>query len=290
MHPIDYSKVSIVIPTFNRVGYLEQCIESCLSQTYPCEIIVCDHGSTDGTPALMEKYTDRGVRYIRRAHDSGVHFCWLDGIISATHDLVHLNFDDDWIKPTFIEECLPYFNDEVGFVLSDGVIYREQTDSFSNNVYKLHKESGIYDVANVLEYNSKYLTSPCAGIYRKKILLDNLFTGKIPFSKIEYKGVGPDILFTLMSTIEYQKYGYVSKPLVVFRAHAGSITVDSQTDIEKKMHIDAAYEDARLYYHITRAVNKLRLRDFLIYRIKIKKYAKLKVLKKRLKAIFQKLK
>ena len=58
-------KVSIVIPTFNRADYLIECIDSCLAQTHPCEIIVCDHGSTDSTPEVIKRYEGK-VKYVRR--------------------------------------------------------------------------------------------------------------------------------------------------------------------------------------------------------------------------------
>ena len=57
-----------------------------------CEIIVCDHGSTDNTQELMKKYQDK-VIYIRREVDYGIHFTWLDGIIIATSDLIHINYE-----------------------------------------------------------------------------------------------------------------------------------------------------------------------------------------------------
>ena len=53
----DY-KISIVIPTFNRIGSLPRALDSALKQTYqPSEIIVVDNGSSDGTTKLLrERY------------------------------------------------------------------------------------------------------------------------------------------------------------------------------------------------------------------------------------------
>jgi glycosyltransferase involved in cell wall biosynthesis len=129
-------EVSIVIPTFNRANYLIECIDSCLAQTKACEIIVCDHGSTDNTPEVVKIYGNK-IKYVRRELDSGVHFCWMDGILHATNDLIHINFDDDWIEPTFIEECLNLFSDNVGCILTQAKVFfeNENSDTINNSYY-----------------------------------------------------------------------------------------------------------------------------------------------------------
>src|SRR5262245_18620248 len=52
--------VSIVVPCYNQGNYLQQAIESVLSQDYPrIELIVLDDGSTDDTQAVLSTYTGR---------------------------------------------------------------------------------------------------------------------------------------------------------------------------------------------------------------------------------------
>jgi glycosyltransferase involved in cell wall biosynthesis len=52
--------VSVIIPCYNAVLWLQEAIESCLNQTYPnVEIIVVDDGSTDGSLEVMRRYLPR---------------------------------------------------------------------------------------------------------------------------------------------------------------------------------------------------------------------------------------
>ncbi len=49
--------VSILIPCYNSVDYVDQCIRSALDQTYSnVEVIVIDDGSTDGSKKVIESY------------------------------------------------------------------------------------------------------------------------------------------------------------------------------------------------------------------------------------------
>ncbi|HXG47062.1 MAG TPA: glycosyltransferase, partial [Methylomirabilota bacterium] len=46
--------VSVIIPTFDRLGQLVEAIASVRAQTYPAwELIVVDDGSGDGTPSYL---------------------------------------------------------------------------------------------------------------------------------------------------------------------------------------------------------------------------------------------
>ena len=110
-------EVSILIPTYNRSNLIRNAIESSLIQTQKCEIIVCDHGSNDGTLELCKSYGD-SITYVRRDKDYGIHFCELESILSANGKYIHFCFDDDWMHPRFIEECMAMMDDSTGIVYS----------------------------------------------------------------------------------------------------------------------------------------------------------------------------
>ena len=52
--------VSIIIPVYNSERYLEECLDSVISQTYEnIEIIAIDDGSTDSSLELLKKYSNK---------------------------------------------------------------------------------------------------------------------------------------------------------------------------------------------------------------------------------------
>src|SRR5467141_1674551 len=55
--------VSILISNYNYGAYLGDAIESALQQTYDkLEVVICDDGSTDGSPRILEGYRSRDRR------------------------------------------------------------------------------------------------------------------------------------------------------------------------------------------------------------------------------------
>ena len=58
----DYPSVSVAMATYNGEKYLEEQLDSILSQTLkPSEIIVCDDQSTDGTREILDRYQQKGL-------------------------------------------------------------------------------------------------------------------------------------------------------------------------------------------------------------------------------------
>ncbi len=59
--------VSIVIPMFNVEEYIEQCINSVLSQTFRnFELICVDDGCTDSTLSILSQFSDERIKLIHQ--------------------------------------------------------------------------------------------------------------------------------------------------------------------------------------------------------------------------------
>ena len=57
-------RITVVVPTFNSMKYVDQCLDSVLAQTYDdMEVIVYDNESTDGTYEHLKSRKDEGENF-----------------------------------------------------------------------------------------------------------------------------------------------------------------------------------------------------------------------------------
>ena len=102
-------KISIIIPTFNRVSLIGQTLDSILAQTYRnWECIIIDDASTDYTPELIEFYNSRDSRikyYTRPArYPKGANSCRNYGVDVSKGEYINWFDSDDLMEPAKIEK------------------------------------------------------------------------------------------------------------------------------------------------------------------------------------------
>lgn len=217
---------TIVIPTFNRSDLLPEAIESALGQTIDCEVIVVDHGSTDTTPDVIAAW-GAAVRYIRREVDSGPQFSWLDGALLASHDVVKILHDDDWLDSSFMERCLALMEPQVGFVFTAANVTDRDKQPLNTLFANAFAESGIYSSRSDRHRVAQMMISPTALVLRKQELIDGIYVDRLPFQESTFHGAGADHYLKMLALLRYQKFGFVKEPLAYFRSHPGSITADA---------------------------------------------------------------
>jgi glycosyltransferase involved in cell wall biosynthesis len=238
---------SIVIPTFNRARLVPKAIESALDQTIKSEVILCDHGSTDDTPAVAARYGDR-IRYIRREVDRGPIACWRDGIEQASGELIHITYDDDWIDADFVARTQSALRDDVAFVYTRTQIHAP--DGTPTEVL-LHHPAGRQPVSRIVQHllRSELTISPGCALFRKRDALKNLLT-EVPGAAGVYgknSGVGEDLLLFLLTTLDYAWYVHLPEPLAHFLAHPTSITTNASSS-GKMQALVTAYQIAKQHY------------------------------------------
>jgi glycosyltransferase involved in cell wall biosynthesis len=101
--------ISIITVCFNAADFLEQTIDSVLSQTYPhIEYIIIDGGSTDGTVDIIRNHESR-LAYWSSKPDRGISHAFNLGLEQAHGDwIVYLNADDFFIDSSVVSQMVPY--------------------------------------------------------------------------------------------------------------------------------------------------------------------------------------
>lgn len=95
-------KVSIVIPAYNNVQYIEETLQSVLNQTFEdFEVVIADHSSIDGTADVIARHADHPkVRVLTPTPTGGgAQANWNRVSQAATGEYVKLVCGDDLIVP-----------------------------------------------------------------------------------------------------------------------------------------------------------------------------------------------
>ncbi len=106
-------KFSIVITTYNRLALLKRAIDSSLSQSISCQVVVADDCSSDGTEdyvlALQQQlHTQGDMRLVYQRNDTNFgHSATMNaGVNAADGDWIKPLDDDDYLATNCIEEML----------------------------------------------------------------------------------------------------------------------------------------------------------------------------------------
>jgi len=113
--------VSIVTPCYNSAAFLERTILSVLSQDYPhLDYFVQDGGSTDGTKAILDRYSDR-LRYASE-RDRGPADALNRALAQTRGEIVAWINADDLYLPGAVSTVVRHFaeNPEAGVIYGHG--------------------------------------------------------------------------------------------------------------------------------------------------------------------------
>ena len=104
--------VSIIIPCYNDVLYIEQAVNSALNQTYKNkEVIVVDDGSNVETKSVLETLKPRLTELIIQ-ENKGQSTARNVGIKNAKGDFIIVLDSDDFFEPTFCEKAIKYIQND----------------------------------------------------------------------------------------------------------------------------------------------------------------------------------
>lgn len=169
--------ISLIIPTYNCMSYLEETMESVLSQICgDMELILVDDGSTDGTAEKLAEYRNHNVK-IRLCEHGGVSAARNAGIEMATGEWVAFMDCDDCLKEGFLKASLKVLKEDADlFIFSfERVDFVPEGEDFAEKVTPMTVEDRFYETTS--EFADHYIRSKrllvysaCNKFYRKTIL------------------------------------------------------------------------------------------------------------------------
>ena len=214
-------RISVIIPVYNVVVYLEKCLDSIISQTYEdIEILLIDDGSDDGSSEKCDEYASRDTRIkVIHTEHSGLSCARNTGIIASTAPYIMFLDADDWVDDRFCAIALHAAEtNDADMVLFRKVIIDEKGRRTDD---KISLPVGVISETEALKYNLGYSCAVWTGLYKRELFSEICF----PEGKY-YEDIGT----TYRLIHKAEKICYDDHILYYYRkGRKGSITTDPCT-------------------------------------------------------------
>jgi glycosyltransferase involved in cell wall biosynthesis len=235
------TKLTVGIPTFNRAHWLAETIDSVLGQTFASfRLIVSDNASTDDTTAVVHSFDDDRIDYVRSDCDVGA-IGNLNRLISlTTTEFLVLVPDDDILYPGHLESTV-------------GVLERFATVGLAHSAFDFINERS----RPIRRVNPVTSRSPVT-IERRDRALERLMVSRwgLCFASVAYRTKAivdaggfreedepfGDRNLWMRIALDWD-FGYIAKPLVGFRTHSQTITLnvgaeaDASSDLSERVRL-----------------------------------------------------
>ena len=194
--------VSIIVPVYNTEEYVEECIQSILSQSYKkIELILVNDGSTDDSGLKCRKHESLpNVQYIEQ-DNGGVTAARKRGVAAANGEWIMFVDSDDFLFEDaisgFMEVC-----ESAEIIIAAN---QRNVESVKKLPVSISKEKYLE-----MQYARELSAGPWAKLFRRKLFDDNTLSSPKHIVR------GEDYLMNLMLAINNQKDVYVYKHQIYY--------------------------------------------------------------------------
>lgn len=208
------TKLSIIIPVHNCVNYLEQCLQSILSQTFDdWEIICINDGSTDDSLSILNRFAaqDSRIHIFNQSPAQGAGAARNFGISQAKGKFIHFLDSDDWLEVQAYTQLLPLMEQKG----SDICIFQynqraEQSltpvrlfdDCLASRTVKFEDCPEFFIKSSVVPWNKIYQTS---FLKKHKLRFDNTRCANDRFFYFSLFTCNPQICFHSGQFVNYRR-------------------------------------------------------------------------------------
>ncbi len=221
--------ISIIIPVYNTVEYLDECLQSILNQSFrDVEVICADDGSTDGSLEKLHEYADKysNVKVLSAGHHC-VSAVRSMGLEAARGKYIYFMDSDDYIVPDALQIMFDTSERDSLDVLyfdADSVFTPPELEREYDNYVNLYKRNHIYtgvksgqELMTELEPNREYRVNAYLQFLNHSFLrrINADFNTKV----IEHE----DNLFTFEVMLQAERVECIDKMLYVRRIRGSSV-------------------------------------------------------------------
>lgn len=219
MNSVVSGAVSVIIPSYNRIRFIEEAVRSACLQSYsPLEVVVVDDGSTDGSYELLSKLSDE-LKFTLLSHadraNKGQSAAINLGLKESKGEFVAVLDSDDKFAPEKIAEQADFLqrNPEFGMVYGIGHAVDEGGKFLFAVPDSSHTENS--DPNNLLL--DCYMALPGGALIRRSIFRD---AGS--FEEGFRAGQDHDMALRIM---EHAKVAFLPRLAFYYRKHDDAISV-----------------------------------------------------------------
>lgn len=208
-------RITVVTPSFNQGHYLEQTIDSVLSQNYPnLDFIIIDGGSIDNSLEIIKK-NERYISYWVHEKDNGQSDAINKGLKRATGEIFNWLNSDDYYEPGALQAiaegfaCMPEKKIMCGYT---HCFYHQSGKS--SHTYQMGILSTVAASLMNVEMNQP------GSFYRMEVMRELGFLN--PSLRYVFDG---ELWFRFLSRYGLQSVGYTDALIAHFRLHETSKSV-----------------------------------------------------------------
>ena len=213
------TKISVVMSVKNGAKYLNECIDSVLSQTFrDFEFIIVNDGSTDSTESIIKSYTDDRIVLINLKNSRGISEALNIGIARSSGDYIARMDADDKMYPDRLKIQYNHLEKNLDIdILGSGF---EWGNGKEVPEYYVPRETITDDI---LINIGNFLGHPT--VMMRKSSIDRL-----PFLYETYYNGAEDLKLWITAIRKGLKIVNIKQPLLYYRQHNDQITVKNKDD------------------------------------------------------------
>ncbi|MFD0750801.1 glycosyltransferase family 2 protein [Mucilaginibacter calamicampi] len=167
--------ISVIVPVYNLNSFLNNCVDSILSQTYKnFELLLINDGSIDGSGETCDEYAkkDDRVRVLHKVN-GGVTAARKSGVEIAQGQWITFVDGDDLTPPGALQDLITAVKENINIVI--GAYHRIYDDGkyeFFENAY-----AGVFSNNSYLSIflNGKVEVAPWGKLFRKHLFYGSIF-------------------------------------------------------------------------------------------------------------------